>query len=155
MASLYSSYKAIGYVTDGNPFSVNRLGDDNFLTTSIGTSFQVYRTDRLAVCLVSQPCSGVIRSILAIGHETFCVVERDIVVYNRTKVVRVYSEHGFPVLGLIHIGKILISFDEGNFITVMRFFIFFLLKGIQLNNLIRDTGDRYAGKNLRWKNRLE
>ena len=118
MASLYSSYKAIGYVTDGNPFFLNRLGDDNFLTTSIGKSFQVYRTDRLVVCMVSQPCSGIIRSILGIGHETFCAVESEIIVYNRTKIVRVYREHAFPVLGLISIGKILISFDEGNVLTV-------------------------------------
>lgn len=39
--ALYYPYKAVGYVTDGNPFYVNRLGDETFLTVSIGKSFQV------------------------------------------------------------------------------------------------------------------
>ena len=39
--ALYSPYKAVGYVTDGNPFCINRLGEDTFLTTSVGKAFQV------------------------------------------------------------------------------------------------------------------
>lgn len=39
--ALYYPYKAVGYVTDGNPFCVNRLGDETFLSVSIGKSFQV------------------------------------------------------------------------------------------------------------------
>lgn len=39
--ALYYPYKAVGYVTDGSPFYVNRLGDETFLTVSIGKSFQV------------------------------------------------------------------------------------------------------------------
>lgn len=39
--ALYYPYKAVGYVTDGNPFFINRLGDETFLAVSIGKSFQV------------------------------------------------------------------------------------------------------------------
>ena len=39
--ALYSPYKAVGYVTDGTAYCINRLGDDTFLTTSIGKAFQV------------------------------------------------------------------------------------------------------------------
>ena len=39
--ALYYPFKAVGYVTDGNPFFLNRLGDETFLTVSIGKSFQV------------------------------------------------------------------------------------------------------------------
>ena len=38
---LYVPYKAVAHVTDGTPFVVNRLGNDIFLTVSIGSSFQV------------------------------------------------------------------------------------------------------------------
>ena len=41
--ALYSPYKAVGYVTDGNPFCINRLGEDTFLTTSVGKAFQVWQ----------------------------------------------------------------------------------------------------------------
>ena len=42
--ALYYPFKAVGYVTDGNPFFLNRLGDETFLTVSIGKSFQVRST---------------------------------------------------------------------------------------------------------------
>jgi hypothetical protein len=45
--ALYYPFKAVGYVTDGNPFFLNRLGDETFLTVSIGKSFQVRRTSLL------------------------------------------------------------------------------------------------------------
>lgn len=38
---LYSPYRAIGYITDGAPFCVNRLGEATFITTTIGNAFQV------------------------------------------------------------------------------------------------------------------
>ena len=43
MKSLYVPYKVVGYVIDSNPFSVNRLGDETFITTSIGKALQVCR----------------------------------------------------------------------------------------------------------------
>ena len=39
--ALYVPYKAVGYVTDGNPFVVNRLGNETFINVTIGRSFQV------------------------------------------------------------------------------------------------------------------
>ena len=53
-SALYVPYKAVGVVTDGLPFFVNRLGEENFIYTSIGESFQVFRFDRLTVCLASK-----------------------------------------------------------------------------------------------------
>lgn len=40
-SSLYVPYRAIGYITDGVPFVINILGDEQFLIASIGKSFQV------------------------------------------------------------------------------------------------------------------
>jgi U3 small nucleolar RNA-associated protein 21 len=39
--ALFSPYKAVGHVTDGNPFCINRLGEETFMTVSIGSAFQV------------------------------------------------------------------------------------------------------------------
>ena len=96
--SLYTPYKAVGLVTDGSPFVVNRLGEETFVMTSIGSMFQVYRLHHLTLCLVSQSILGKvpkqerITSIQALGTETFAAVGNSILVFDRTRVVRTYSE---------------------------------------------------------------
>ena len=123
MASLYAPYKAVGYVTDGFPFAVNHLGTERFLTTSIGTSFQVYRLDRLTVCLVSKntPSNEKISCLQVLGHETFCGVGKDIVVYNRSDIVRVYrgEESEGKIMGLHIVGNVLVSYDDACIMKVI------------------------------------
>jgi hypothetical protein len=58
MSTLYAPYRTIGIVCDKNEFVLNRLGEENFITVSIGNCFQVFRVaHKLAVCLVSRPYS--------------------------------------------------------------------------------------------------
>ena len=68
MTSLYSPYRAIGYVCDANPFSVNRLGEEIFITVSIGSCFQVFRLNRLVACLVSKKAPGNISGVQVCFH---------------------------------------------------------------------------------------
>ena len=63
MSALFSAYKAVGHVCDSVPFVVNRLGEETFLTVSIEKCFQVFRIDKLAVCLVSNSIDGKILAI--------------------------------------------------------------------------------------------
>jgi hypothetical protein len=44
-SKLYYPYRALGVVTDGVPFVLNRLGEECFVTTSVGKSFQVLHLD--------------------------------------------------------------------------------------------------------------
>ena len=124
--SLYTPYRAIGYVTDGNPFVVNQLGTENFITLSIGKSFQVMKADRLTTCLVSEQVgssSSTIACLQAVGHETYVGVGSDILVYHRTRIVRTYANLSMnsPVKGMITVGKILFAYYENNFIQVLDF----------------------------------
>ena len=48
------------------------------------------------------------------GHETFCAIENDIVVYDRTQIVRTYKVHQQPIAGMLMIGRTLISYDQEN-----------------------------------------
>lgn len=73
MSALYAPFKAIGYVTDENPFKINRLGDEIFLTVSVGHHFQVYRVNKLTVCLVSKRCPGLIKALEVIYEISYCV----------------------------------------------------------------------------------
>ena len=120
--SLYSPYKAVGVVTDGNPFVVNHLGEETFLTTSIGSCFQVYRFDKLTVCLVGKDTPGgeAITSLEAIGHETFAAVKNTVIVYNRTRIVRTYENlHDTDIAGMCMVGHTLLTYDKENKVRVI------------------------------------
>ena len=114
--SLYAPYKAVGIVTDGKPFAVNQLGTETFLTVSIGSVFQVYRVDKLTVCLVGRETPGAedITALAVADKETFCAVGNKILVYNRTQLVRTYEEHAAAskLLGLCMVGRTLLSWDD-------------------------------------------
>ena len=119
--SLYTPYKAVGIVTDGKPFAVNQLGTETFLTVSIGSVFQVYRADKLTVCLVGRETPGgeEITALAVADKETFCAVGKKILVYNRTQIVRSYDEHASTILGLCMVGRTLLSWDEGGELRVI------------------------------------
>jgi U3 small nucleolar RNA-associated protein 21 len=65
---LYAPFKSIGLVTDENPFVVNRLGEEIFITVSIGSHFQVFRFNKLTACLISKPVPGKINCIQVFVH---------------------------------------------------------------------------------------
>lgn len=118
MSSLYSPYRAIGYVCDSNAFSVNRLGEEIFVTVSIGRCFQIYRLNKLVACLVSKAAPGNIAGVQAIDHETFVAVDKNIIVYDRANIVRTYEAHDERIVGMISVGKTLVSYDEENHVKV-------------------------------------
>jgi U3 small nucleolar RNA-associated protein 21 len=117
--SLYVGYKAVGYVTDGVPFVVQQLGDETFIVTSIGKSFQVYRIDKLTICLVSKAVRERIKSLQAVGHETFVASGNSIIVYSRNRVVNAYEISKSAVRGTLVIGKVLLAYDDDNVMTVI------------------------------------
>lgn len=121
MSCLYSPYRAIGYVCDSNPFVINRLGEEIFITVSIGKCFQIFRMNKLVACLVSKTAPGAISGLQAIGHETFVNVDKSIVVYDRANIVRKYEVHTSPIVGSVSVGTMLLSFDQENNIKVCYF----------------------------------
>lgn len=120
MCALYTPFKAVGIVCDANPFAVNRLGEEIFLTTTIGKCFQVFRFDKLAVCLVSKPVGGVISCFEVIGHDTFVAVDNTIIVYNRTNIVRKYTDHKSRICGMLAVGENLVSYDSDNNLLIFN-----------------------------------
>lgn len=148
MTNLYSPYRSIGYISDGNPFCLNYLGEELFIVVSIRNSFQVIRYNKLITCMVSKAISvvdnnnnrgsdeddndddgggdddedgsGVINAIQVNGHETFVAINKEIIVYDRLDIVRRFNEHNQRIIGLLAIGAILISYDIGNHIKVIN-----------------------------------
>ena len=54
------------------------------------------------------------------GHETFVSIGNKIVVYDRGNIVRTYEEHDSEILGMVCVGKILLSYDKDNNIKVIN-----------------------------------
>lgn len=44
---IFEPYRAVGYITSGVPFSVQRLGTETFVTVSVGKAFQIYNVFQL------------------------------------------------------------------------------------------------------------
>lgn len=121
MSVLWSPYKAVGYVTDGKPFLINQLGTETFLMTTIGNAFQVYKFNKLQVCLVSRSVANGdnITCFQANGQDTFVGIGNTITVFHRASPVRTYSFHEAPILGMYQIGKFLISYDSNNVVSMI------------------------------------
>ena len=112
MTTLFLPYKALGIVIDRNPFSINILGQDIFVTASIYNSFQIYRKENLNCCLVSETLTGRISCLVSVGLETYVAVENIIHVFHRTKIVRSYDFQNIKFIGMISIGDFLICYDD-------------------------------------------
>jgi U3 small nucleolar RNA-associated protein 21 len=41
-APLFQPFRALGYITDDIPFSIQRLGRESFVTVSVGKAWQVW-----------------------------------------------------------------------------------------------------------------
>ena len=50
-APLFQPFRALGYITDSVPFSVQRLGRESFVTVSVGKSWQVNDAFTLSISL--------------------------------------------------------------------------------------------------------
>jgi hypothetical protein len=50
--SLFYPFRALGYITEGAPFAVQRRGTESFVTVSAGKAFQIYNCDKLRLVMV-------------------------------------------------------------------------------------------------------
>ena len=73
--SLYTPFRSIGYVCDSNPFALNRLGEELFLTVSVGNCFQVYRVGhKLAVSYINSSINRIHQALELISK--VCLVAK-------------------------------------------------------------------------------
>ena len=62
------------------------------------------------------------------GDETYVVVDKKIIVFKRTVVVRTYSVHNCKILGVIVMGNLLVSYDDSNTIVVRVIRVFMCVR---------------------------
>ncbi|XP_011019954.1 PREDICTED: U3 small nucleolar RNA-associated protein 21 homolog [Populus euphratica] len=112
---IFEPFRAIGYITTGVPFSVQRLGTETFVTVSLGKAFQVYNCAKLTLVIVSPQLPHKIRALACYRDFTFVAYATHIAVFKRAHQVTLWSRHSAKVNSLMVFGDYVISVDvDGN-----------------------------------------
>ena len=115
---LLRPHRVLGVVSEDVPFSLNTLGDESFVTTSIGNQFQVFKVSNLRVSAVSQPMAHPITAIASRGETTFVACSRTISVFDRMRQVATLGHHPGSVVQLLVLGEHLVSLCEAGCLRV-------------------------------------
>ncbi|CAA6672103.1 unnamed protein product [Spirodela intermedia] len=112
---IFEPYRALGYITAGVPFSVQRRGTETFVTVSVGKAWQIYDCAKLTLVLVGPQFPKKIRSLACSGDFTFAAFGTDIAVCRRAHQVATWSAHKEKVNLLFLFGDLILSTDvKGN-----------------------------------------
>ncbi|KAL3567147.1 hypothetical protein D5086_032562 [Populus alba] len=109
---IFEPLRAIGCITSGVPFSVQRLGTETFVTVSAGKAFQVYNCAKLTLVLASPQLPHKIRALASYRDFTFVAFGTHIAVFKRAHQVARWSGHSEKVNSLMVFGDHAISVDD-------------------------------------------
>uniref|UniRef100_A0A2P2KH70 Uncharacterized protein MANES_18G125600 n=1 Tax=Rhizophora mucronata TaxID=61149 RepID=A0A2P2KH70_RHIMU len=124
---IFEPYRAIGYITSGVPFSVQRLGTETFVTVSVGKSFQIYNCAKLNLVLVGPQLPHKIRALASFRDLTFVAYANHIAVVKRAHQIATWSRHTAKVNFLLLFGDHILSVDVDGNVFIWAF------KGIEPN----------------------
>lgn len=112
---IFEPFRAIGYITDNVPFSVQRLGTETFVTVSVGKAWQIYNCAKLNLVLVGPQLPKKIRALASYRDYTFAAYGNSVGVFRRAHQVATWSKHCARVNHLLLFGDYILSADlEGN-----------------------------------------
>ncbi|KAK8615208.1 hypothetical protein V6N13_068989 [Hibiscus sabdariffa] len=112
---VFEPYRAIGYITSGVPFSVQRLGTETFVTVTVGKAFQIYDCSKLNLVLIGPQLPKKIRALASYRDYTFAAYGTDIAVFKRAHQVANWNRHSAKVNSLLLFGDHILSVDaDGN-----------------------------------------
>ena len=113
--SLFYPFRALGYVSEGAPFAVQRRGTETFVTVSAGKAWQIYNCDKLRLVMVGPQFGDApdIRALAAKGDLTFAAVGRDVAVCRRSHRLCTFEGHAESITHLFVFGGDLISVCAG------------------------------------------
>ncbi|BBN05516.1 U3 small nucleolar RNA-associated protein 21 [Marchantia polymorpha subsp. ruderalis] len=106
---IFEPFRALGYVTDGTPFSVQRRGLENYVTVSVGKSWQIYNCAKISLLFVGPQLERKIRALASWRDYTYVATGQSIVVFNRTRQVSIWNGHTGKVILLLAFGKHILS----------------------------------------------
>eukprot|EP00808_Paulinella_micropora_P025869 g1004.t1 len=74
----FRPFRTVGVVIDDQPFHLKRMGDQNFLTVSIGKAWQVFNCEKLRLALVGPEREG---DIVALTSVRIILLQRTVATY--------------------------------------------------------------------------
>lgn len=81
--SLFTEYRALGVVSDSNPFHLQKLGNNTFITSSVGRSFHVYDAEHIRLVAVGNPSLHRISALFAVGQNTIASCHNQLALWHR------------------------------------------------------------------------
>ncbi|KAL2634137.1 hypothetical protein R1flu_005616 [Riccia fluitans] len=106
---IFEPFRALGYVTDGTPFSIQRRGLETYVTVSVGKSWQIYDCAKISLLFVGPQLERKIRALAAYRDNTYVASGQRIVVFHRTRQVATWNGHTGKVILLLAFGKHILS----------------------------------------------
>eukprot|EP00929_Paragymnodinium_shiwhaense_P029820 TRINITY_DN17018_c0_g1_i1.p1 TRINITY_DN17018_c0_g1~~TRINITY_DN17018_c0_g1_i1.p1 ORF type:complete len:1033 (+),score=275.67 TRINITY_DN17018_c0_g1_i1:80-3178(+) len=113
-SALFRPVRAIGMVTDGVPFAHAKLGSEDFVTVSIGRSFQVYETGKLMLRYLGPRLNDKIQALYCVGEVVLTSVKHDIIAWHKLTELGRFKGHKAPPMVMCAVGsKYLLSGAAG------------------------------------------
>ncbi|CAM6100981.1 unnamed protein product [Calypogeia fissa] len=106
---IFEPFRALGYITDGIPFSVQRRGLETFVTVSVGKSWQIFNLAKISLVFVGPQLERKIRAIASWRDYTYVATGQSIAVFNRAHQASTWSAHNGKVVLLLAFGKHVLS----------------------------------------------
>ena len=107
---IFQPFRAVGVVSGDVPFSLNKLGDEKFVTVPVGNSFHVYNCSDLRLALVSSLVDRPITAVCNVNEVTFTASGNSLLVWHRAHIVqRLDGEHNANITSLLSFGPTVVS----------------------------------------------
>ncbi|GAA5808757.1 hypothetical protein MFLAVUS_002153 [Mucor flavus] len=114
-SKIYQPFRAIGYITNEVPYIINNHGQDYFLTTCVGHSFQTYNLGRMNLLFVSTPTEKPITCMASHKRLIYAAAGNVVIGYKRGKEVsRVGGEGDFNIVQIIILGAYIAALCDDN-----------------------------------------
>ncbi|KAI7904599.1 Utp21 specific WD40 associated putative domain-containing protein [Cokeromyces recurvatus] len=112
---IYQPFRAIGYVTNEVPYVINNFGNEYFLTTCVGNSFQTYNLGKMNLLFVSTPTEKPISALATYKKLVFAAAGNYVIGYKRGKeVTRVGGNGNFNIIQILILGAYIAALCDDN-----------------------------------------
>ncbi|XP_074612173.1 WD repeat-containing protein 36-like [Acropora palmata] len=121
-SQLFSPFRALGFVANQVPLTLQTQGLENLVTTAVGSAFHVYNCAKLNLLFVGLLKSGEISCLLSHGDLNITASGNQIISWKRGKQVGVFEGHKSIITFLLSFGDHLISVDDESSVRVWSVF---------------------------------
>ncbi|ORX84248.1 WD40 repeat-like protein [Anaeromyces robustus] len=140
-SKLYYPFRKLGQVTNDVPFIIQNRGQQFFITTCVGNSFQIYDCEKMHLLFVGTKTEKPISSIAAYSNYTFAASGSDIIIYKRAKEVgKLNNDISGRINSLLTFGsQLLIALYNDNLIQIWNHFTQELYTSLEFNDSFKVT----------------